>query len=384
MNFEFSTAERILFGQGKIQQAGSLAAEIGRRALVVTGMAGERPAALLELLDRSGVEFHRFTVGGEPTVALIRRGVQQARETACELVIAFGGGSALDAGKAIAILARNDGDVLDYLEVIGKGQALREPPLPYITIPTTAGTGAEVTRNAVLGSPEHRVKVSVRSPLLKAHVALVDPELTASMPPGVTASTGLDALTQLIEPYVSNQANPMTDALCREGMQRAARSLRRAYEDGSDLQARQDMSLASLLSGIALANAKLGIVHGMASVLGGALAAPHGVICARLLPYAMVSNVTALQDRAPGSEALQRYNEIARLLTGRATARARDGVAWVQELSSVLNVPPLGTYGLAARDFPDLIEKSQVASSTKGNPVKLTPAEMEEILAKAM
>ena len=384
MNFEFSTAERILFGQGKIQQAGSLAAEIGRRALVVTGMAGERPAALLELLDRSGVEFHRFTVGGEPTVALIRRGVQQARETACELVIAFGGGSALDAGKAIAILARNDGDVLDYLEVIGKGQALREPPLPYITIPTTAGTGAEVTRNAVLGSPEHRVKVSVRSPLLKAHVALVDPELTASMPPGVTASTGLDALTQLIEPYVSNQANPMTDALCREGMQRAARSLRRAYEDGSDLQARQDMSLASLLSGIALANAKLGIVHGMASVLGGALAAPHGVICARLLPYAMVSNVTALQDRAPGSEALQRYNEIARLLTGRATARARDGVAWVQELSSVLNVPPLGTYGLAARDFPDLIEKSQVASSTKGNPVKLTPAEMEEILAQAM
>jgi alcohol dehydrogenase class IV len=241
-----------------------------------------------------------------------------------------------------------------------------------------------VTRNAVLGSPDHHIKVSLRSALLQPHLALIDPELTYSMPPEVTASTGLDALTQVIEPFVSNLANPLTDALCREGMARSARSLLRAFENGSDASARQDLSLASLFSGIALANAKLGIVHGFASVLGGAIAAPHGVICARLLPHAMAANLKALQARMPESEAVKRFDEVAQIVTGDPQARAEDGVAWIQDLYEKLMIPSLSDYGLREDDFPVLIEKTAVASSTKGNPIQLTAEEMREILVLAL
>jgi alcohol dehydrogenase class IV len=278
----------------------------------------------------------------------------------------------------------NPGELLDYLEVIGRGQTLTQPPAPCIAIPTTAGTGAEVTRNAVLGSPEHRVKVSLRSPLMLPRLALIDPELTHSMPPAVTASTGLDALTQVLEPYVSNAANPMTDAICREGLRRAARSLRQAYENGNDAAAREDMALTSLFGGLALANAKLGAVHGFAAVLGGMFHAPHGAVCAVLLPHVMTINVQALQARQPESEALRRYDEVARILTGFDEAVATDGVAWVQALGQALNVPGLGSYGLTPADFPTVIEKSAVASSMQGNPLKLATEEMAEILNRAL
>jgi alcohol dehydrogenase class IV len=241
-----------------------------------------------------------------------------------------------------------------------------------------------VTRNAVLVSPEHRVKVSLRSPLMLPRLALVDPELTHGLPPEVTASTGLDALTQVMEPYVSNRANPLTDALCREGLHRAARSLRRAYEQGDDAAAREDMALASLFSGLALANAKLGAVHGFAGVIGGMFPGPHGAVCARLLPHVMAVNVRALQERSPESKALRRYDEIARILTGNDEATADDGVAWVQELCQALQVPPLASYGMTPEDFPVLIEKTSVASSTQGNPIKLTSDEMQGILTRAL
>ena len=247
----------------------------------------------------------------------------------CDVIIGLGGGSAIDTGKAIAALLTNPGDPLDYLEVIGRGQALHATPLPYIAIPTTAGTGSEVTRNAVLASPEHRVKVSLRSPLMLPRVAIVDPELTYSLPPAITASTGLDALTQLIEPYTCNSPNPLVDAICREGMQRAARSLKRAYQDGNDVAAREDMSIAALFGGLALANAKLGAVHGFAGPLGGLFPAPHGMICARLLPLIVEANVRALQERKPNTSVLQRYAEVAQLLTGRSTAGASDAIEWL-------------------------------------------------------
>ena len=282
----------------------------------MTGLATARTNRLLDLLAAQGIDCVTFPVSGEPTVEVVRQGVQHVRHATCDLVIGFGGGSAMDTGKAIAALMTNSGDLLDYLEVIGKGKPLTQPAAPFIAIPTTAGTGAEVTRNAVLASPEHRVKVSLRSPHMLPRVALVDPELTYSLPPQVTASTGLDALTQLIEPFVSIRANPMTDAFCREGMRRAARSLRRAYEHGNDVKAREDMSLASLLGGLALANAGLGAVHGIASVMGGMFPAPHGAVCARLLPHVMEINVRALQERQPGSDALHRYDEVARILDG--------------------------------------------------------------------
>lgn len=384
IKFEFATATQIIFGAGSLKQVGPLAAELGRQALVVTGQRIDRAQPLLENLAAHGVEAVTFAVVGEPTISLAQQGVEQARATRCNLVIGFGGGSAIDAGKAIAALLTNPGDPLDYLEVIGRGQPLAHPPVPYIAIPTTAGTGSEVTRNAVLGSPEHKVKVSLRSPLMLPRVAVVDPELTYDLPPAITASTGLDALTQVLEPLVSNKANPMTDAVCREGLRRAACSLRRAYENGSDQAAREDMALTSLFGGLALANAKLGAVHGFAAVLGGMFPAPHGAVCAVLLPHVMAVNVQALQARQPEHETLQRYDEVARILTGHPHAAAGDGVKWVQELVQALHVPGLSTYGLTTPDFPAVIEKSAVASSMQGNPIKLTTEEMADILTRAL
>jgi alcohol dehydrogenase class IV len=384
MRFEFATANRIIFGAGVLGEAGPLARSMGRRALVIAGSAPERVQPLLDVLSAQGVGFAVLAVTGEPDLALVRRGVQQATSDGCDVVIGCGGGSVMDAAKAIAALATNGGDPLDYLEVIGQGKPITVLPLPVIAIPTTAGTGAEVTRNAVLVSPEQRVKASLRSPLMLPRVALVDPVLTYSMPPDVTASTGMDALTQLIEPFVSVRANPLTDTLCREGIQRAARSLRRACAHGDDSAAREDMASASLFGGLALANAGLGAVHGIASVVGGMFPAPHGAVCACLLPAVMAVNVRSLHARQPQSETLRRYDEVARLLTGKSTASASDGVAWLRELCADVRIPALGAYGVTAHDIPTIVEKSLVASSTKANPIVLTAEEMGEIVQEAL
>jgi alcohol dehydrogenase class IV len=383
MKFEFATATRILFGPGTFQEVAPLAAELGRRGFVITGRSLGRAARLLEDLNQHAIEYVQFSVAGEPTTDLALAGVERARDAGCDFVIGVGGGSVLDTGKAIAALMTNTGELLDYLEVIGRGKPLTNPSAPCIAVPTTAGTGSEVTRNAVLASPEHGVKVSLRSPWMLPRLAVIDPELTYSMPPAVTASTGLDALTQVLEPYASNQANPMTDAICREGIGRAARSLRRAYQDGGDAMARQDMALASLFGGLALANAKLGAVHGFAGPLGGLFPAPHGTICARLLPYVMEANVRALQARMPDSQALARFDEVAQILTGKDTARAADGVIWVQDLCTDLEVPPLSDFGLTEDDFPTVVENARNASSMKGNPIVLTDEELTDILRRA-
>ncbi len=385
MQFEFATATRIIFGAGKLDETGPIARALGRRALIVTGRTPERAARLQEILKAAGVETCLFTVAGEPEIRTVEAGVAAAQENGCDLIISLGGGSAIDTGKAIAAMMRNDGSLLDYLEVIGQGKTLAKPSAPFIAIPTTAGTGSEVTRNAVLGSPEHRVKASLRSPHMLPRVAIVDPELSYDLPPAVTASTGLDALTQLIEPYVSSRANPMTDGLCVEGMRRAARSLRRAYERPGDKAAREDMCLASLFGGLALANAGLGAVHGFAGPIGGMFAAPHGAICAALLPHVMETNISALeQRRQPGSEPSRRYGEVGRLLTGSATATANDGISWVQALVSALNVPKLRTYGIGSPDIPVLVEKASHASSMKANPLVLTPSELTRTLEAAL
>jgi alcohol dehydrogenase class IV len=297
------------------------------------------------------------------------------------MVIGLGGGSVLDAGKAIAALATSRGDVFDYLEVIGKGQPLKNMPLPFIAIPTTAGTGTEVTRNAVLGSPAHGVKVSLRSPMMLPTLALVDPELTYSLPKEVTASSGLDALTQLIEPFVSVKANPMTDAICREGIRYAAKSLRRAYQNGADVSAREGMALASLFGGMALANAALGAVHGFAGPLGGMLNAPHGAICAKLLPLVMDANLKALESR---HASIERFVEIAQIVTENKNASAQDGVQWVSELVRELNIPPLSTHGMAEAHIPEAVQKTLNASSYKGNPISLSEGELTEVLEKAL
>lgn len=381
--FECATATRIIFGPGTIREAGSLAREFGQRALLVTGRDQSRSQPLIKLLHGQGVSAFTFPVAGEPDLETVQRGTTLARQERCELVISLGGGSALDAGKAIAAMLANQGELLDYLEIIGRGQALTKPSAPFIAIPTTAGTGAEVTRNAVLGSLAHRAKVSLRSPFMLPRVALVDPELTWDLPPAITASTGLDALTQLIEPYVCSRANPMADALCRDGIPRIARSLRRAYENGRDAAAREEMSLASLFGGLALANAGLGAVHGLAGPIGGMFPAPHGAVCAALLPHVMAENWRALQQRQPASHALHRYEEVARWLTANENACAEDGIAWIRQLVAGLQIPRLATYGLSSAHTAELVEKAAKASSMKANPIPLTSEELSRILERA-
>lgn len=384
MPFEFATAARIVFGPGTFQQTGTIARSFGCRALVVAGKTAARAEPLVEQLSAAGVWAEVFCIAGEPTTDAVRAGVERARATGCDCVIGFGGGSAIDAAKAIAGLLTNGGELADYLEVIGRAQPLAKSAAPLLAIPTTAGTGAEVTRNAVLASPEHRVKASLRSPHLLPRVALVDPELTLDLPPALTARTGMDALTQVIEPYVCARANPMTDALCVEGIRRAARSLRRACEHGTDAAAREDMALASLLGGLALANAGLGAVHGFAAPIGGMFPAPHGAVCAALLPGVMAANIRALRERAPDSPALRRYEEVARLLTGRVQATAEDGAAWTAELCQALEIPPLRVWGLAEADVAAVVEKARQASSMKANPVSLTEVELRHVLAGAL
>jgi len=383
MQFEFVSAGRILFGAGTVRQAAPMAAELGRKAMLVTGSDPGRAAGLLTSLVEKGIVALTFAVSGEPTLDTARQATTAARDARCDLVIGFGGGSALDIGKIVAALLTNSGDPLDYAEVVGRGKKISRPSAPFIAIPTTAGTGAEVTKNAVVASPEHRVKASLRSNWMLPTAAIVDPELTLGLPPEPTASSGLDALTQLIEPFVTSRANPLTDALCREGIRRVARSLKRAYQNGADLEAREDMALASLFGGLGLANAGLGVVHALAGPFGAMFPAPHGATCAALLPSAMEVNIQAARAREPEGEFLRRCEEVARILTGRAQATAEEGVQWIQELSRVLNVRPLKAYGLTDAELPGLVERSKSTSSMKANPVPLTDEEIRQIIVRS-
>jgi alcohol dehydrogenase class IV len=364
-SFEFATAGRIVFGPGTFAQLDAIAAGFGKRPLVVTG--------------KRRIAGSMFQVAGEPTIEIVRDGVEAFRSAGCDSVIAIGGGSAIDAGKAIAAAAANPGDLLDYLEVIGHGRPLDAVPHPFIAVPTTAGTGSEVTRNAVLGSPEHGVKVSLRSPLMLAKVAIVDPELTRSLPPAITASTGLDALTQLIEPYVCTRANPMTDNFCLDGIRNVAAFLLRAYRDGGDSEAREGMAWASLLGGMALANAGLGVVHGFAAPVGGMFEAPHGAVCAALLPAGMRANIAAA-----GAAALERYREIARIVTGDKKASPEDGAQWVETLARQMQIPRLSAWGIRGEHIPDLVAKAARANSMKANPVSLSPAQLSVVLESSL
>lgn len=385
MNFEFSTANRIIFGPGTISEIGTVASKIGRKIFLVTGQSSENRDTLRSII--AGREMHVCTckVGSEPTIQSVTLAVDMARDCECDLVIGIGGGSVIDTAKAVASLMTNRGSVLDYVEVVGRGKKLIEPSVPCIIVPTTSGTGSEVTRNSVITSSEHRVKVSLRSNFLLPDTVIIDPELTRSMPPSLTSTCGMDALTQLIESYVSNGANPLTDAISRKGVEKAARSLLRAYNNGNDMDAREDMALASLFSGLALANSKLGAVHGFAGPLGGMFDAPHGAVCARLLPNVMMMNVQALRERGEKNGCcLHRFDEVAGMLTGDSEANASDGASWISRLCAEMNIPGLSEFGIEERDFPEIIRKAQNSSSMKGNPVRLDESEMNQILQMSL
>lgn len=393
MEFTFTTAGRVVFGPGTVAQLPDLAAGFGRRVVVVTG----RHGADLPVIEALGAERLHVIAPGEPTVPQVEEALLKARQLRPDVVVALGGGAAIDTAKAIGIMLGNDGPddtvpdrtapertVLDHLEVVGKGVPLAPRSVPVIACPTTSGAGAEVTANAPIISPEHHYKASLRSPAMMPAIALVDPELTVGCPRSVTASSGFDALTQNIEPYVSHRANPLTDQLSTEGMRRAASGLRRAWTDGSDLEARTDMSLCSLLGGMSLVNAKLGAAHGLAAPLGGLLGAAHGTICAAVLAASMRVNVESMRRRDPDNPALARYDEIGRVLTGDGAATAMDGVEWVSALTAVLEVPGLDALGLRSDAVDELADAAAGASSMKGNPIVLTHDEIVRIIELSM
>jgi alcohol dehydrogenase class IV len=381
---EFCSPKRIRIGPGVADELPEVLGSFGRRVFLVTGANPERHDSLTKALRRARFELENLAIVHEPTIDDVQQGVEMASVLRADVVVGLGGGSAMDAAKAIAGVAGNDGALLDYLEVVGRGKALPNDGLPFVAVPTTAGTGAEATRNAVLDVPAQAQKVSLRSPRLLAAVALVDPRLTLGLPRELTRSSGMDALTQLIEPYVCNAQNPLTDALAREGLERVARSLRRVCEHPSDLEARTDMSYASLLSGLCLGNARLGAVHGLAGPLGGMFRAPHGAVCAALLAPVMRANIAALRAQEPNSPTLGRYATVARLLSGNPEATPEDGVKWVDRLAKELGVEPLSSFGIDSQRFASVIEKASRASSMKGNPVVLEPARLGDILRSAL
>lgn len=376
LNFEFATSSKIIFGNGSAAKVPEITAGLGTCVLFVTGNDSSRARQLAERFS-PGLRTSFFSVPDEPTVAMIGEGIRVARRNKCDVIVAMGGGSAIDAGKAIAALAPNRGEITDYLEVIGAGRPLTEKPLPVVAVPTTAGTGAEVTKNAVIKSEEHHVKVSLRSDWMYPRYAIVDPELMLSMPPRLTAVSGMDALSHLLETFVSCQSNGFIDLFCREGMKKIADSLERAFEYGNDREARNDMALASLLGGMALASVKLGAVHGFAGPVGGMFPAPHGAVCARFLPAVMKMNVSAMNER---NLSLHKFDEIAQILTGDKTARAADGIRRVEEMVSHLQIPELSEFGIEHKYFPELVQKAKNASSMKGNPVELSDAQLMWIL----
>jgi alcohol dehydrogenase class IV len=373
-----------MVGDGISNELPAIVRTLGQRIMLVqsagAAMRGGPVAALAARLVASGAVVAQSAANGEPDIAAVQEAAALAREHGCDGIVAIGGGSVIDTAKAVAALAANPGNALDYMETIGAGRALEHPALPLIAVPTTAGAGSEVTRNAVVRSPTHRAKASIRDASLFPKIALVDPELTRELPAAVTASCGMDALTQLIEAFVSRRAGPLTDGLCREGLTMAARSLRKAVQQ-PDAQARADLSTAALLSGMALANAGLGAVHGIAAPLGGMFPAPHGAACAALLAPITKANLHALQRSDPNSPVLARYAEIARMLGGSGVEELPTILA---TLTNELGIPNLAAYGLTEQDIPELATQAAQASSSRSNPVTLEHAELVQAIAEAM
>ena len=384
VRFDLAVPVDIRFGAGRVSEVPEVFAKLGAsRVLVVTGRTTSRADTLRSELRETGISSVVFGVATEPSIERVRAAVSLVAESGCDAVLGFGGGSALDVAKAVAVLALSGTDPTDHLEVIGAGRPIERPGLPCVAVPTTAGTGSEVTRNSVLSGGG--VKASLRSPLILPKVALVDPELLVGVPKPTIAASGMDALSQLIEPLLSKRANPFSDALARDGIRRSARSLRRGYEEGMEESGvREDLALASLFSGMCLANSGLGAVHGLAAAAGARLSAPHGAVCAAVLAAVMDVNLRALRERAREHPALPRMTEVATLLTGLPEATPEDAIAWLQELTAALSIPGLASYGLNQDEIAPMVAAAQKASSMRGNPIELRDEEVTEIIARSL
>lgn len=377
------TAADIRFGAGRVGEVPRALADLGvARVFLVTGRDRSRSDAVAAKLAEAGMPVARFSIAGEPSVEVVREALAALVESGSDGILGFGGGSALDVAKALAALAGSRSDPIEHLEVIGAGRPLTGPALPCVAVPTTAGTGSEVTRNAVLSGDG--VKASLRSPHLLPRVAVVDPDLLAGLTRPVIASSGMDALSQLIEPFLSLRANPFTDALARDGIHHSSRSLLKAYQGGTaDPDVREDLALASLFGGLCLANSGLGAVHGFAAAIGARLGAPHGAVCAALLTATMDVNLRALRSRAAEHPALPRMAEVAALLSGRPAASAEDGIVWLEARTAALAVNGLRSFGLDDALVAQVVDDARRASSMRANPIELTNAELHEIVERS-
>ena len=387
MHFTFSSPVQIIFGPEQSKQLHSKFSKLGKNALVITGKNQKRAEYILHILESESIKYECLSQKGEPLIQDISAAVETARSSGTDFIIAQGGGSVIDAGKAIAALINNRAKITDYLEIIGKGLPLTKKSVPMIAIPTTSGTGAEVTCNAVLKSLDKSVKVSMRNRFMYPDIAVVDPALSITMPPEITASTGMDALTQLIEAFTTPFATPFTDALCREGIARVARSFLCAFHHGNDIDARADMSIASLFSGIALANAKLGAVHGIAGPMGGMINASHGAICARLLAPVTALNIKLLEKKMAESPILEKYRETASILTGETDASLNSGIRWITDMTRKMNIPGLGALGINDSNcghIEQIARNAKNSSSMKGNPVEYTQKETADLIKSAI
>ena len=376
--FAFATAGMIRFGRGEAVRAVPALAALGRRVLLVTGATPARADWLKDALDADGVAVTVYSVGKEPDVALIEAGVAMAQAAQVDAVISVGGGAVVDAGKAIAALTPATRPMLDHLEVVGKGLPLEARPLPFAALPTTAGTGAEVTKNAVIAVPDAQRKVSLRDPRMLPVLAVVDPALTDHCPRGVTLASGLDAVTQVIEPYLSSKANPLTDAICRDAIPKGLVALRQIMA-AEDPEARDALAWVSLCGGLALANSGLGVVHGLAGPLGGLSNAAHGAICGALLPHGMRTNAAAGEDPVLQSRIAEVQGWIAQAF-GVAPDAAFDVL---HDWSRSAGLPGLDALGISDAARAQAARDAVSSSSMKANPVALSEAQLSELMERA-
>lgn len=376
--FSLTAPDRTIFGRDSRTAATAEIARFGARMMLVRGRSVAWVDDLIGELGNIGCHVITVHSEGEPTLDHVRNAVAIARGHRPDCIVSIGGGAAIDLGKAVAGLCVSDGDAAAYLELGQTAPLHLNEPLPFVAIPTTAGTGAEATRNAVIGVPERQVKISLRDPRLVPELALVDPALTDCTPKALTLASGLDAITQLIESYLCNRANPITDALCRSSIPTAISALFRLMQ-GEDRQARDDMARASYLSGLALANSGLGIVHGLASVIGGRGAA-HGAICGRLLASGLAVNVEALQRR---SADVARFREVDEWLATGLGVPGESGNLALQHFVNANGLPTLNDLGVLNEETDKIAGLAASASSTKANPVELDHEEIGDLLRRA-
>lgn len=375
--FGILAPQRIIFGRGKITEAPALISRIGRRVIIVHGRTPERGLRLVKQLRTAGCEVQTLGCASEPTLDQVTEATNEARDFNADAVVAIGGGSAIDLGKAVAALAPALRDPLDHLEVVGQGLPLDNAPLPFIAIPTTSGTGAEATKNAVIGVPSAKRKVSLRDERMIARLAIIDPALTDNTPRNVTLASGLDAITQVIEPYLCTKATPFTDALCRPAIPAGLAALAQLIE-GEDPDARDKMAWVSLSGGLALANSGLGAVHGFAGVIGGATGAAHGAICGALLPHVLRRHANR---HDPNSTVGMRIAEVTDWLSH--TFQAPDGIQHLETWMHEHGLPRLSDLGVTPSDYNDIATDALGASSMKADPSNFTKQDLIEILQTA-